>query len=153
MVSKVLFSSNTGEWGTPPELYEVLNKEFNFTLDPCTTIDNPLGTDWYYTKEMDGLKQNWSGNVYINPPYGSTVTEWLEKGIQQLTNCYVIVYLLPARTDTRWFHKYIYNDESHDWQDWVKQVRFLKGRLKFGGAKNTAPFPSMVVVCSETFLT
>lgn len=148
-INKTLYSSQTGEWKTPPELYDKLNQEFHFTLDPCTTVDNPLGTDWFYIKEVDGLKQNWFGNVFVNPPYGRQVRDWLQKGIEQLTNCYVIVYLLPVRTDTKWFHEYVYNDLSlHPWV-WVKEVRFIKGRLKFVGANSSAPFPSMIVIFKQ----
>jgi phage N-6-adenine-methyltransferase len=150
------FSKGKPDWGTPPELYQTLNKEFKFTLDPCTSGDNPLGTLYFYTKDDDGLNKLWAGSVYVNPPYGSKVNEWLEKGLKQLKYCKYIVYLLPARTDTHWFHQYIYNNLSSQPWSWVQEIRFLRGRQKMidmdnpNKKLNTAPFPSMIVVFSNS---
>lgn len=148
MVDKALFSSECDEWGTPRPLYNLLTKMFGpFDLDPCTSKDNPLGTPRFYTKEDDGLKQTWGlgdydnpTRVYMNPPYGRAVGDWLFKAWNASQFCRAfVVCLLPARTDTRWFHQYVMEAE---------RIYFLKGRLTFEGAKNTAPFPSMVVVFS-----
>lgn len=140
MNSELMFSSKTDEWETPNDVFESLDKEFHFTLDPCANELNHK-CEKYYTKEQDGLNQNWHGEtVFCNPPYGRKIGEWVKKCyLHGKTGNGIAVMLIPARTDTRWFHDYIYNKEN------VK-VRFLKGRLKFGGCKNSAPFPSMVVV-------
>ena len=135
MNNELMFSSKSNEWGTPQDFFDKLNKEFNFTLDPCATADNHK-CDKYFTLEEDGLKQDWSGEtVFCNPPYGREIKHWVKK-------CYdakaTVVMLIPARTDTIYFHDYIYERAS--------EIRFLKGRLKFGGHKNPAPFPSMVVI-------
>lgn len=128
----VHFSSETDLWATPQDVFDALNAEFHFTLDPCATPENAKCKK-YYTREQDGLSQDWTGEVvFMNPPYGREIGKWVEK-LSEVGG----VALLPARTDTRWFHDYIYNKA---------EIRFIKGRLKFGGAKNSAPFPSMVVV-------
>jgi site-specific DNA-methyltransferase (adenine-specific) len=150
MVSKTLFSSETSDWQTPIELYKQLDKEFHFDLDPCTTKDNPLGSPFYFSLESgrNGLHENWVGSVFVNPPYNKEITKWIEKAYFEFTfNSGVksVVFLLPARTDTKWFHKYIYDRIHNDFYTNV-EVRFLKGRLTFVGAKNPAPFPSMVVI-------
>lgn len=138
MINNGLFTSNTDLWATPQEFFDGLNKEFGFTLDVCATKENAKCAK-FYTKEDDGLCKNWHGEVcWMNPPYGREIGKWVKKASE--TNSYfgnTIVCLLPARTDTKWFHDYIYGKT---------EIRFLKGRLKFGGQKNSAPFPSMVVV-------
>lgn len=138
----VHFSSETPEWATPQETFDELNKEFRFNLDPCATAENAK-CEHYFTKEIDGLKQEWSvgtiaGTVFMNPPYGREIGEWVKKAHEEVKcgGAIKVVALLPARTDTKWFHDYCYG----------RDVRFLKGRLKFGGSKNSAPFPSMVVI-------
>jgi site-specific DNA-methyltransferase (adenine-specific) len=138
MNTEAMFGSTTSEWATPQDFFDELNKEFNFTLDPCATEENHK-CNKYYTKATDGLTQNWGGEtVYLNPPYGKEISKWIAKAYQtHQDHKNTIVMLLPARTDTRWFHDYIYNKA---------EIRFIKGRLKFGGCKNSAPFPSMVVV-------
>lgn len=136
---QVMFSSATDEWATPKDFFDTLNKEFDFTLDPCATTDNAK-CDKFYTKEQDGLKQDWSGErVFCNPPYGKVIGDWVRKCSEESKKPNTtVVALIPARTDTRYFHEYIYHK--------AKEIRFIKGRLKFGGCKNSAPFPSMVVV-------
>lgn len=122
MIGRALFSSASEHWATPGHLYKELDKEFHFNFDPC-----PLGGE-------GGLIADWRGKrVYCNPPYGRGIKKWLEKrhGTQ------VCVYLLPARTDTKWWH----NDAMK-----ADEIRFLQGRLKFGDSKNSAPFPSVVLV-------
>lgn len=138
MNSKALFSSRTDEWSTPQNVFEELNKEFHFNLDPCATKDNAKCCK-FFTKAQDGLKQNWQGhNVFCNPPYGREIKEWVRKAYEEsLKPNTAVVMLIPARTDTSYFHDYIYGKA---------EIRFIRGRLKFGNAKNSAPFPSMIVV-------
>lgn len=133
-----LFSSNSDNWSTPQDLYNELNKEFNFTLDPCADVNNHKCAK-YFTKEVDGLKQSWGGErTFVNPPYGRELPKWVRKAyMEHLKPNTVVVMLIPARTDTSYFHRYIYNHA---------EIRFIKGRLKFGGSKNGAPFPSMLVI-------
>ncbi|MBY6879736.1 adenine methyltransferase [Clostridium botulinum] len=134
-----MFSSETDLWATPQDFFDKLNKEFNFDLDPCATHENAKCSK-YFTKEIDGLKQDWQGyKVFCNPPYGRVLKDWVKKCYEEsLKPNTTVVMLIPARTDTKYFHEYIYHK--------VKEIRFVKGRLKFGDAKNSAPFPSMVVV-------
>ena len=139
MNTAVMFSSKTDEWSTPQDFFDELNKEFNFTLDPCATPENAK-CEKYYTKEDDGLKQDWSGEtVFCNPPYGRAIKDWVKKCYEESKKPNTtVVMLIPARTDTSYFHDYIYHK--------AKEIRFIRGRLKFGNAKNSAPFPSMVVI-------
>lgn len=118
----VHFMSQTDKWSTPVDFYERLNREFHFDFDPC-----PLNP------QFDGLSIPWGKCNFMNPPYGRVIGKWIKKASENP----VTVCLLPARTDTRWFHDYIYGRA---------EIRFIKGRLKFGGGKNSAPFPSMVVI-------
>lgn len=135
-ITSGLMSSNTDEWATPQNLFDRLNATFHFTLDPCATPENAKCAK-YYTKEQDGLKQDWGGEViWCNPPYGREIGKWIQKCAEHRG---VAVMLIPARTDTRWWHSHIdKNPDAH--------VYFIKGRLKFGNAKNCAPFPSALVV-------
>ena len=129
----VLFSSKTDDWATPQDVFDKLHAEFHFDLDPCADDQNHK-CERYFTKAEDGLMQDWGGaHVFCNPPYGKGIEKWVEKCSRQK----LAVMLIPARTDTRWFHDFIYGKA---------EVRFLKGRLKFGNSKNSAPFPSMVVI-------
>lgn len=138
MFNRSLLSSQSSEWQTPLDLFRALDNEFGFRTDPCTTPDNPLGTEVFYTKEQDGLDKGWIEPVFINPPYGQEIVQWIRQAsFRASQGCSPIVMLLPARTDTRWFHNYIYGKA---------EIRFLKGRLKFGEADNSAPFPSMIVI-------
>jgi site-specific DNA-methyltransferase (adenine-specific) len=128
------------DWSTPQDLFDRLNEEFHFTLDPCADDFNHK-CDRYYTEEQDGLQQDWSGErVFCNPPYGKDVPKWVKKCHDEtrFRGCELVVMLIPARTDTRWFHDYIYHKAD--------EVRFVKGRIRFGGQTTNAPFPSMVVV-------
>lgn len=137
-MNEVLYSSNSEEWSTPREFFEKLNDEFHFNLDPCATDENHV-CDNYFTKQEDGISKNWGGcRVFCNPPYGNKIKLWVEKCYREsLKENTIVVMLVPARTDTKWFHDYVYNRA---------EIRFIKGRLKFGNSKNSAPFPSMVVV-------
>lgn len=136
-MNKGLFTSNSAEWETPQDLFDALNAEFHFTLDPCSTDENAKCSK-HYTKEQDGLKQDWTGEtVFCNPPYGRELPKWIRKCYQHFIGGGTAVLLIPARTDTKVFHEYIYHKA---------EVRFLKGRLHFSGAKWNAPFPSMIVI-------
>lgn len=139
MNTSVMFSSNTDLWATPQEFFDKLNEEFHFTLDPCALPTNAK-CEKFYTPQDDGLLQDWRGEiVFCNPPYGRAISEWVCKCYREAQHPNTkVVALLPARTDTKYFHEYIYHK--------AKEVRFVKGRLKFGGCKNRAPFPSMVVI-------
>lgn len=133
----VHFSSKTNEWATPQETYDQLNKEFNFTLDVAATPENAK-CKLYFTETDDGLAQSWDNEtIWCNPPYGRTLRKWVEKASSATGG--VVVLLIPARTDTSYFHDFIYKKPNVD-------IRFIRGRLKFGGSKNSAPFPSMVVI-------
>jgi phage N-6-adenine-methyltransferase len=139
MNTKLMFSSKTDLWETPQDFFRELDREFHFTLDPCATPENAKCKK-YYTTEDDGLKQDWQGEiVFCNPPYGKEIKRWVKKCYEESRKPNTtVVMLIPARTDTSYFHDYIYRK--------AKEIRFLRGRLKFGGSKNAAPFPSMVVV-------
>lgn len=135
---KAMFSSKSDEWSTCDKFYNKIDKIHHFTLDPCATHENHK-CDKYYTMEDDGLKQSWAGEtVFVNPPY-SKIKEWIQKAYIEALNCpgTKVVMLLPARTDTKYFHDYCME---------ASEILFVKGRLKFGNQKNSAPFPSMVVI-------
>ena len=138
MINKGLFTSNTNEWATPVKFFEELNKEFNFTLDPCATDDNAKCRKYFTVKE-NGLIQDWGGEVvFCNPPYGRELPLWVKKCYEEhKKHGITVVMLIPARTDTSYFHDYIYGKS---------EIRFIRGRLKFNDCKQSAPFPSMVVV-------
>jgi site-specific DNA-methyltransferase (adenine-specific) len=149
----VLWSSKSDEWETPQDLYEALDREFNFTLDAAATAENAkcpdyLGPDHPAEALRDALRVSWGvfcdEAVWCNPPY-SKVRAFVEKAVRTSLAGTTVVMLLPARTDTRWFHDLIW-DRHHHRPLYEVEVRFLKGRLKFGGSKDSAPFPSMVVV-------
>ena len=138
MNNELMFSSKTDLWSTPNDFFDKLNDEFHFTLDPCSTHENAKCYK-HFTEEENGLLQDWGNEVvFCNPPYGRQIKYWVKKAYEESqkdnTN---IVMLIPARTDTIYFHEYIYHKA---------EIRFIKGRLKFGNAKNSAPFPSMVVI-------
>ena len=139
MNKELMFSSATDLWETPQSFFDDLDQIYHFTLDACALPENAKCKE-YYTPEQDGLLQNWKGTVWCNPPYGREIGKWVEKAyITAESGEAVVVMLLPARTDTKWFHDYCYNNR-------YATIRFVRGRLKFGGCKNGAPFPSMVVV-------
>ena len=136
--AKVLFSSKSMEWATPRPFFMRLNEEFGFTLDPCAKPHNALCSK-YFTEEDDGLAQNWQGHrAFVNPPYGRAVGLWVKKCFEESRKPdTTVVMLIPARTDTKYWHNYVMKaDELH----------LVKGRIKFGGGTNSAPFPSAVVV-------
>ena len=132
------FSSQTCEWATPQKLFDELNSEFQFTLDPCATEENAK-CEKFYTIRENGLAKSWEGeNVFVNPPYGNQIGKWMKKCFEEgnkfRTN---VLALIPARTDTKWFHEYCKN---------ALEIRFIKGRLRFVNSKNPAPFPSLIIV-------
>ncbi|ARM68492.1 DNA N-6-adenine-methyltransferase [Staphylococcus haemolyticus] len=139
----VHFSSKSNEWTTPQHLFDELNQEFNFTLDPCATEENAKCSK-HFTIEDDGLSKDWSNDVvFMNPPYGREIKKWIKKAYEESLNGATVVCLIPARTDTMYWHDFIF-DKADD-------IRFLKGRLKFGNGKNSAPFPSAIIIyeCKE----
>lgn len=136
--SKAIWSHKSDEWATPQAVYEALDSEFHFTLDPCATEANAK-CGFFFTKEDDGLQKNWGGwRVFCNPPY-SNIKDWAKKCYEESTHA-LIVMLVPSRTDTAWFHDYVYGKA---------EIRFIKGRLKFGNAEQNAPFPSMIAIYRE----
>lgn len=136
-LSDVHFSSRTDEWETPFSLFKILNKEFNFTLDPCATRQNAK-CKRFYTKEVDGLSMSWKGEtVFMNPPYGKPIGFWIRKAFEESRCGATVVCLIPARTDTAYWHDYVMKAD---------EIRLIRGRLKFGKARNSAPFPSAIVV-------
>lgn len=137
MNTQVMFSNKSDEWSTPQELFDALNDEFDFNLDPCATKENHK-CEKFFTKENDGISQNWGGyRVFCNPPY-SEIGTWVAKAYYEgRKDNTVVVLLIPSRTDTKYFHNYILHRS---------EIRFVKGRLKFGDSKNSAPFPSMLVI-------
>lgn len=130
------FSSTSDEWETPQLLFDALDAEFGFSLDPCATPQNAKCKK-YYTQVQDGLTQDWGDEiVFMNPPYGRAIGCWVRKAFHSALSGATVVCLLPARTDTRWWHRYAMRGE----------IRFFTGRLKFGDSNNSAPFPSAVVI-------
>lgn len=133
---KVHFSSKTDEWETPILFFKAIDKKYGpFAVDVCASPLNQKAKI-FYTKEDNGLAQSWHGTCWMNPPYGRTIGLWVKKAYEESLKGAMIVCLLPARTDTRWFHDYCMKGK----------IEFIKGRLKFGNAINSAPFPSMLVV-------
>lgn len=133
-MDRIIFSHNKDEWFTPQQLFDDLNDIFHFTLDPCATDENHKCFK-YYTKEEDGLLQDWSDEVvWCNPPY-SDLKSWTRKCAEEGNKGTKIVLLIPARTDTRWFHEYCLQG----------RIWFMKGRIKFGGCKDNAPFPNLLI--------
>jgi phage N-6-adenine-methyltransferase len=140
MITTGLMSSLTDQWATPQALFDELDKEFGFTLDACASDWNHKVAN-YYDEAQDALVQSWTGVVWMNPPYGRTIKAWMQKAYESwLGGGATVVCLVPARTDTAWWHDYAAKGE----------VRFIRGRIKFvdqtGNATNSAPFPSAIVV-------
>ena len=134
MINKGLFASATGEWSTPQDFFDRINLEFDLQVDVCATKENTK-CKVFFSKEKDGLKCDWSKyRCWLNPPYGREISAWVKKASESNT---LVVGLLPARTDTRWFWDYVQGKA---------EIRFIRGRLKFGGCKNSAPFPSLIAI-------
>jgi len=139
-----MFSSASGDWETPSEIFQPLNDEFHFDLDACASKDNHKVPRYFSIDGTglahDALEQDWSKfgkSVWCNPPYGREIVKWVKKCSQESEKGLTVVALLPARTDTKWFWDYILDRA---------EIRLIKGRLKFGRAENSAPFPSMLVI-------
>jgi phage N-6-adenine-methyltransferase len=140
MNNELMFSSETDMWATPQNFFDKLDAFFRFELDVCATPENSK-CHKYFTETDDGLKKDWRGTVWMNPPYGREIGKWVARAYaQSCLHGSTIVCLLPARTDTKWWHDYCVKGE----------ITFIKGRLKFGDAKNSAPFPSAVVIFRPT---
>ena len=131
----VHFSSATDLWSTPKNFFDKQDKIYNFTLDVCATNENAKCKK-FFTKDDDGLSKDWHGICWMNPPYGREIKKWMEKAYKESLKGAVVVCLVPARTDTVWWHEYAMKGN----------IEFIKGRLKFGDSKNSAPFPSALVV-------
>ena len=139
----LMFSSKTGEWSTPQNFFDKLNWRFGpFDLDPCADGDSAK-CDTFFSEDDDGLQKDWEGHTaFVNPPYGRGIDKWIEKAYEESRKPDTkVVMLIPARTDTKYWHKYIME---------ASQIYFVKGRLKFGDSQNCAPFPSAVVVFDGT---
>lgn len=134
-MNTVHFMSEKMDWGTPQELFDRLNQKFHFTLDVCALPENAKCKRFYSPKE-NGLQQKWSGVCWMNPPYGREIEQWMQKALRESERGATVVCLVPARTDTEWWHKYALHGE----------IRFIRGRVKFQGADATAPFPSAIVI-------
>ena len=134
--NSVHFSSERDNWETPQDFFDKLNEEFGFTLDVCAE-DDTAKCEKYYTKKDDAFTKEWKCVCWMNPPYGRGIGVWLKKAYETSQNESTVVCLIPSRTDTKWWHDYVMQ---------AAEIRFVKGRLKFDGHKNSAPFPSAVVV-------
>ena len=145
MIESVHFMSKRSDWATPQDLFDKLNEEFNFDIDLCADATNAK-CKRYYSIEDDALSKTWKGYCWMNPPYGREISKWIQKAYHAaakptrsnpLGGDATVVCLLPSRTDTKWWHDYVMKADT---------VRFIKGRLKFDGHKNSAPFPSAIVI-------
>jgi site-specific DNA-methyltransferase (adenine-specific) len=135
-MNAVHFSSKSNEWATQQVPFDLLDSEFDFTVDVCATAHNAK-CPVFFSPEVDGLKQEWRGVCRMNPPYGREISQWVEKAYLSSLAGAIVVCLIPARTDTTYWHRFVTK---------AYEIRFLKGRLKFGNAQNGAPFPSAIVI-------
>lgn len=148
-LSAIAFSSVDDTWTTPRDFFDEVNQEFGFGLDAAALSTSTLVPDnWYGPDHPDDMRRNaftrqWGEDtkdpIWLNPPYGKTIGLWMRKASFEASGGATVVCLVPARTDTRWWHDFVIHQE----------VRFIKGRLKFGDSKNSAPFPSALVVMKE----
>ena len=137
-LQKAMVSSESNEWATPLDFFNELDAEFSFTLDPCANSGNAK-CDKFYTQKENGLLQSWAGEtVFMNPPYGGQTGLWVEKAYHESLNGATVVCLIVSATDRTYWHDYIF--------PFAAQIRWLRGRLKFGDAKETAPFASAVII-------
>lgn len=136
-INKVLYSSENEVWETPQDLFNRLNDEFHFDIDVCATPENAKCSKFFSPLD-DGLSHDWQGVCWMNPPYGKKIGAWMKKAMEAKTT---VVCLVPSRTDTKWWHDYAMKAD---------EIRFIKGRLKFGNSKNSAPFPSAIIVFGKT---
>lgn len=146
MIPKALFSSNSSEWETPSEIFDPLNEEFHFDLDVCATKENAKVYHYY----ADAFHWPWSGVCWMNPPYErgpDGIIRWMEKAywaVRERGEANVVVCLVPARTDTKWWHEYAMR---------ATEIRLLRGRIKFVGAPSSAPFPSAIIIFTRSSYT
>lgn len=137
------FQSKKHDWNTPKYLFKQLDNEFHFELDPCSDNNN-LNTRYYFTEKDNGLVQDWKKlRTFVNPPYGRELIKWVKKSYEESKKGSLVVMLIPARTNTNWFHDYILNNKN-------AETRFVRGRLCFEGATEKMPFPFVIVVLKET---
>lgn len=135
-MNPALLSSASVEWYTPWDFFNEVSEEHGpFDLDPCCTEENRKAKK-FFTKETDGLAHPWFGRVWMNPPYGRVIGAWMRKAWEESQRGCKVVCLVPARTDTSWWHDFAMKGE----------IKFIRGRLKFGGCKNSAPFPCALVI-------
>lgn len=135
-MNEALFSSKKMDWETPITLFRELDLEFGFDIDVCATADNAKCAR-FYTPEQDGLTRDWEGTCWMNPPYGREIGKWMKKAYESSLHGATVVCLVPSRTDTSWWHNYAMM---------ACEIRYIRGRIKFVGAKNGAPFPCAVVI-------
>jgi len=136
-ITKGLFSSRTEEWETPNYVFNSLNKEFRFQIDVCATAENAKCKK-YFDKKADGLKSEWSPfRCWMNPSYGRSISSWMKKAFNESQRGALVVCLIPSRSDTKWWHNWVMKSS---------EIRFVSGRLNFGNSKNSAPFPSCIVL-------
>lgn len=136
-INSILYSSESEVWETPQDLFNMLDDEFHFDIDVCATPENAKCSTFFSPLD-DGLSQDWKGVCWMNPPYGKKIGAWMKKAMEAKTT---VVCLVPSRTDTKWWHDYAMKAD---------EIRFIKGRLKFGNSKNSAPFPSAIIVFGKT---
>jgi len=138
MINPALYSSRSEEYGTPQSLFNELDAQFHFTLDPCASMENAKCVK-FYTKEDDGLAQSWANErVFMNSPYGRDIKKWMEKAARSWNEeGALVVALVHARTDTRWWHDRV--------EPYATDISFIKGRLRFEGTKSSSPFPSVLI--------
>lgn len=134
-MTNVHFSSKTDLWATPQEFFKKYNEVYQFELDVCANSENSKCSKFFSIQD-DGLSKTWTGTCWMNPPYGKEIIHWMKKAYESSLQGACVVCLVPARTDTKWWHEYAMKGD----------IEFIRGRLKFGGSKNSAPFPSAVVV-------
>jgi hypothetical protein len=125
-LNRALFTSQRGDWKTPKALYQALDAEFHFDHDPCPA-----------RPKENGLESTWGNINFVNPPYGKEISKWIQKGYVENLKGKVVVFLLPSRTDTKWWHEFVMK---------ATEIRFIRGRLRFDDQKNSAPFPSAIVI-------
>ena len=158
MNTAVMFSRNTDEWSTPEDFYQALHTEFGFGLDAAASDGNTKCPAWF-SLDINALQMSWydavmavgtaeglssAPAVWLNPPY-SQCRDFLKKASEEARAGCTVVCLVPSRTDTRWWHEYVWDATTHEPRPGV-EIRFVKGRLKFGNAKQSAPFPSVVII-------
>lgn len=141
-INQGMFTSSTDDWATPRDFFEKLDAEFHFDLDVCASAENAK-CERFFTKADDGLSKEWRGRCWMNPPYGREIGQWVRKAFETSLRGGLVVCLLPSRTDTQWWHDYCMKGE----------IRFVQGRLRFGDGKNSAPFPSAVVIFRPKYST